>query len=217
MGAAVLHDWPDDRDAGPERPAVVRRRHPRPDPRSRSRRLVEAGAQAVAELGYTRATVHEICRRAEVAIGTFYTTFSDKAELFAHIPERAAFLELAADDLLDRARLESALEDHLSGPARDLVRAWDDAARYEPALRALDRRRSVASRARLGEAVSVARGRRAPVAVSDAGMSAWVISTLVQEAARGDAEHDRPVASALATVIWRQVHGSDQRGTSRIR
>ena len=43
--------------------------------------LIRAGFEAIASLGYARATTAEICRRAGVSSGTFFHYFATKEEL----------------------------------------------------------------------------------------------------------------------------------------
>lgn len=51
----------------------------------RRRRVLEAAQECLGELGYSRATVTEIARRAGVSNGLLYQFFRNKEQLFAHV------------------------------------------------------------------------------------------------------------------------------------
>jgi AcrR family transcriptional regulator len=65
---------------------------------SQRTRLLEAVGRAVAEKGYSRATIDDIVRGAGVSKKTFYDHFSDKLDCFL------AAYEAASDELLSRLR-----------------------------------------------------------------------------------------------------------------
>src|SRR5713226_4696169 len=76
----------------PEQSRVARRRaRVRAD-------LLAAARQVFARRGYQDATITEITQLADVAMGTFYLHFRDKAELFAALTEEG--LQTIRDQLL---------------------------------------------------------------------------------------------------------------------
>src|ERR671914_1505867 len=95
---------------------------------SQRTRLLEAVGRAVAEKGYSRATIEDIVRGAGVSKKTFYDHFSDKLDCFL------AAYEAASDELLARLR------EAQSGPEGWLERTRAGIAAYlrwlaaEPAL-----------------------------------------------------------------------------------
>ena len=95
---------------------------------SQRTRLLEAVGRAVAEKGYSRATIEDIVRGAGVSKKTFYDHFSDKLDCFL------AAYEAASDELLARLR------EAQSGPGDWLERTRAGIAAYlrwlaaEPAL-----------------------------------------------------------------------------------
>ncbi|MEA2660719.1 MAG: Bacterial regulatory protein tetR family [Chloroflexota bacterium] len=180
------------------------RRH---DPEGKAKRLVAAAVHAVAELGYQQATIEVICRRAGVAIGTFYTSFSGKAELFASLAETVPRLTLASGDLGDPTTVTQRIDAFFGSADRLAASAVLEAARDEPVLRAREAAVAAAARSRLAHAVFDARERaRRPVTTSDASTIAWAVSALIIEAMRDPALVGQPVAPRLARAIWLQVY-----------
>jgi AcrR family transcriptional regulator len=51
----------------------------------RRRRILDAAQECLGELGYARATVTEIARRADVSNGLLYKFFDNKERLFSHV------------------------------------------------------------------------------------------------------------------------------------
>jgi len=87
----------------------------------RARRLIEAAEQLFGERSYQRTTVAEICTKAGIATGSFYTHFSSKREMFA------AVVRTINADL--RAAMRAALkqsEDSQRARERDAFRAFFD-------------------------------------------------------------------------------------------
>jgi AcrR family transcriptional regulator len=71
-------------------------------------RLVQATAQALADLGYAGATISEICARAQVSSGALFRHFPSRLALIAHTTEalgegQLAFVEGLASPLPDTA------------------------------------------------------------------------------------------------------------------
>lgn len=54
----------------------------------RRRRILDAAQECLGELGYARATVTEIARRADVSNGLLYKFFENKERLFSHVLNR---------------------------------------------------------------------------------------------------------------------------------
>jgi AcrR family transcriptional regulator len=77
-------------------PGKASRQPPGPEPVSRAasaadqrRRILEATADLVAEVGYANATIEQIVRRARVGYATFYKQFADKEEAFLALLDAA--------------------------------------------------------------------------------------------------------------------------------
>ncbi|WP_331767791.1 TetR/AcrR family transcriptional regulator [Embleya sp. NBC_00896] len=96
----------EDRTAGTLRRRPVQRRSA-----ERFKRLLDACAELLDEVGYVALTTKEVARRAEVPIGTLYQFFSDKEGLIGALAARNldAFLERVS------ARLESEMPEDVSG------------------------------------------------------------------------------------------------------
>ncbi|MCS6817125.1 MAG: TetR/AcrR family transcriptional regulator [Blastocatellia bacterium] len=74
-------------------------------------RLLAAAQEVFAEGGYHRASVSAICRRAGVALGTFYQYFADKEAIFSELVARASMALQV--DLTHALRSEGDLRAHL--------------------------------------------------------------------------------------------------------
>jgi AcrR family transcriptional regulator len=90
--------------------------------------MMQAAVQVFAEKGYYAATVRDIVRAADVAIGTFYFYFPDKETLFVHLYEETADFLLQSIDQAVRGR--SDLAQQLSRG----IQAYLNIAIYEPAV-----------------------------------------------------------------------------------
>lgn len=65
------------------RTAVVRKGVPKGDKRQRTRaRLVAAAAEVIAEKGFDRTSIEDICFRANLSRGSFYGNFKNREDLF---------------------------------------------------------------------------------------------------------------------------------------
>ncbi|MGX6511780.1 TetR/AcrR family transcriptional regulator [Rhodococcus sp. SJ-2] len=83
------------------------------------RRILDAAMRCVGEVGYSRATIREIARYADITSGSLYHYFPNKAELV-----KAAFLEIAQVSV---PRL-SAAADRADGVLNKLVAVLDEGA-----------------------------------------------------------------------------------------
>lgn len=90
--------------------------------------MMQAAVQVFAEKGYYAATVRDIVKVADVAIGTFYFYFPDKETLFVHLYEETADFLLQTIDQAVRGR--SDLAQQLSRG----IQAYLNIALYEPAV-----------------------------------------------------------------------------------
>ncbi|MAT95934.1 MAG: hypothetical protein CL608_02105 [Anaerolineaceae bacterium] len=90
--------------------------------------MMQAAVQVFAEKGYHAATVRDIVKAADVAIGTFYFYFPDKETLFVHLYEETADFLLQTIDQAVRSRSE--LAQQLSRG----IQAYLNIAIYEPAV-----------------------------------------------------------------------------------
>jgi AcrR family transcriptional regulator len=68
--------------------------------REREDRILDAAAQVFASRGFHQATIREIALAADVADGTIYNYFTDKADLLIGIMTRLAEVERLPDELL---------------------------------------------------------------------------------------------------------------------
>ncbi|GIK54611.1 MAG: TetR/AcrR family transcriptional regulator [Chloroflexi bacterium] len=90
--------------------------------------MMNAAVRVFAQKGYHAATVRDIVRDAEVAIGTFYFYFPDKETLFVHLYEETADFLLQA--------MEQAINSRADLPHQLLkgIQAYVNIALYEPAV-----------------------------------------------------------------------------------
>lgn len=90
--------------------------------------MMQAAVQVFAEKGYYAATVRDIVKAADVAIGTFYFYFPDKESLFVHLYEETADFLLQTIDQAVRGR------DDLAQQISRGIQAYLNIAIYEPAV-----------------------------------------------------------------------------------
>lgn len=90
--------------------------------------MMQAAVRVFAEKGYYSATVRDIVRAADVAIGTFYFYFPDKETLFVHLYEETAdfLLQTIAQAMAGRSSFPQQVFAGLS--------AYTNIAIYEPAV-----------------------------------------------------------------------------------
>jgi AcrR family transcriptional regulator len=190
-----------------------------PDPRTSDRGPTESvdrlldGAQATfAERGYRAASIHEICARSTVGIGTFYAHFDHKRDLLQRVfIDRAVLLSriLTPADLLDHGQLVASLRRTVDEPvAAGLSRAWYEAVLEEPAIARFHADWRASTLEDLAKTIAEAQ-RRAQVVEPrfDPSVVSWTIGTLSREMAI----HDRkgaPDLETLARLIDALVFGS---------
>src|SRR5258708_12613316 len=161
-------------------------RPPRRDSTRSLDHLLDGAQAAFADRGYHAVTIHEICERANVGIGTFYANFEHKWELLQKLVlERALPIArlLDADDFADRDRLVAKLRQAVDDPVRaGLWRAWHEAVVDETAAARSQVDWRYTSIRELGALITEARDAapsRGPVL--DASVVAWAIVTLTRD------------------------------------
>ena len=90
--------------------------------------MMQAAVQVFAENGYYAATVRDIVKAADVAIGTFYFYFPDKETLFVHLYEETADFLLQTIEQAVRGR------DDLVQQLSRGIQAYVNIAVFEPAV-----------------------------------------------------------------------------------
>lgn len=169
------------------------------------------GAQAVfSERGYHAATVHEICARAQVGIGTFYANFDHKRQLLQRVMvERALTLSAALSpaDLATPERLAPRLRTIIDDPvASGLWHAWHQAALEEEDLARFQAQwRSTLIRL-LANTIEAARAAHPSRNLIDAPTVAWMTATLARELVLSDRQH-APDVDGLARLVHRLIFG----------
>ncbi|MEA2662802.1 MAG: hypothetical protein QOH08_2374 [Chloroflexota bacterium] len=176
--------------------AVPQRR----DARESLERLLTGAEAAFAERGYHAASIHEICGRAKVGIGTFYAHFEDKNELIASVmTERAIPLmrAITADELFEPDALVRRLRLHLDDPqAVGLWTAWREAMSSDATLRRLDGKLQQELIAALAPVVQEARDRAG--AASAPSLEPILAAWSILAALRLFLARDRTAAPSLA-------------------
>ncbi|WP_206184780.1 TetR/AcrR family transcriptional regulator [Thermoactinospora rubra] len=84
--------------------------------------LVQAGREAFEEHGFDGVRIDDVCARAGVSHGTFYTYFDSKEALFAHVVS-AAVGEMFAASVVGRSAPEDPLA-RIEAANRLYLRAW---------------------------------------------------------------------------------------------
>jgi AcrR family transcriptional regulator len=194
----------------------AKRRRRRHAPEDKAVRLVNATLETIADVGYARASVQEICKRADVSVGTFYEHFENKVDLLAREATEDRMLRFSPDDLGDQQELEKRLADFLWGRPGLLWRAWHAAVIAEPELQQLEQLYSGRTRDALREAVLGARhraGLSADTAVIEG--IAWTIHALAREAFRRAGGQPDGLEIVMARSIWLVVHDDDSAAGAR--
>jgi AcrR family transcriptional regulator len=192
---------------GADRRKTIRRRNTS----SSLDRLLD-GAQAIfAERGYHQANIHEICARANVGIGTFYSHFDSKSRMLEHLMvERAVTLPqlLSAEDLSEVPTLASRLRGLLDDPvASGLWRAWHDAVAEDPELaRSHAKWRATALKQLTAIVVKARRAKPTKTSRVDASVVAWTMMLFARELSIRDRE-GAPSIDVVARMIHELVFG----------
>jgi AcrR family transcriptional regulator len=173
-------------------------------------RLLEGAESTFVDRGFNAATIHEICARAGVGIGTFYAHFGRKSELLQRVvTERAPVLSklLSASDLSDCVALASRLRIAVDDPRSiGLWRAWHDAVLQDGEIAKFHAqwRRQVSDEltATIEQARTLKGDARWRV---DARVVAWTMLTLARELAIHDGEGDAPDVETAADLMTQLV------------
>lgn len=180
----------------------------RHDPEGKLERLLDAAFVMFAERGYHATTIHEICARAEVGVGTFYSHFVDKREAIQRLFESNVQLLLGPLARLrfdDEKRIHTELE-RLANNRRlaGFWRSWREAVSEDARLEAITRSVGQASRDELVAAIERARESAGGAdGLVDAASAAWMTTTLVREALANPEEAPplTMVARAIRTLV----------------
>jgi AcrR family transcriptional regulator len=174
---------------------------------------LDGAQEAFCERGYHAATVHDICARAGVGIGTFYAHFDDKGQLLKQLmTDRAITLPrlLKAADFADAATLSQKLYEAVDEPvAAGMWRAWHEATLVQDDIAQFHiqwRGKSLKELATLIEEArraNITRGRQHLV---DPSIAAWAVMSLAREFTIHDREY-RPDVNALASLLQTVVFG----------
>jgi AcrR family transcriptional regulator len=175
-------------------------------------RLIDAAIAEFAERGYAATSIKQICRRADVSVGSFYHQFDDKTVLVATVLGRAR--EQFADDLaaVDVARpqsVESAVAALLEGTAAPTYRFLREAVEVEPRLAGAAASTRAIVHDRVTATVRAARAHADPEYALDAPSLAWTLLSLVRDALAGRGGLS---ARAIATVVSHSAAARTARG-----
>ena len=177
------------------------------------RRLVNGAEATFAERGYNAATIHDICARAGVGIGTFYTHFGRKSELLRQVMVvRAQVLSriLTTKDLGDAELLASGLRKAVDDlRSVGLWRAWHDAVLQEDDLARFHTAWRRAVRDELTAMIEQARAAQPTQGPQmDAKFVAWTMMTLARELAIHDRTSGAADVETAAQLITHLVCGA---------
>lgn len=176
------------------------------------RRLLNGAEATFSEHGYHAATIHDICARAGVGIGTFYTHFGRKSELIRQVMVvRAQVLSriLTAQDLGDAKLLASGLRKAVDDRRSiGLWRAWHDAVLQEADLSRFHTEWRRAVRDELTAMIEQARAAKPMQGPHmDAKFVAWTMMTLARELAIHDRTGGAADVETAAELITQLVGG----------
>jgi AcrR family transcriptional regulator len=182
----------------------LRRKH---EPEDKVARLIRATVETIATEGYPRATVQEICRRANVSVGTFYEHFDNKADLLKQHATLDSMLRLSPEELGNLEQLEKKAAEFLFGDAGMLWRGWREAVMAEPSLQPLDQEYAASIRNMIRDSVRETRA-RSGLSTDDAVVDgvAWSIHALIREAVRRAGRQPEHIERVFARAVWLLVH-----------
>jgi AcrR family transcriptional regulator len=174
-------------------------------------RLLDGAQATFAERGYHLASIHEICARANVGIGTFYAHFAQKRELLQRVCVERSFLlttSMTPAILRDHDQLVAFLRKVNDEPtAAGLLRAWYEAVFEEPEVARFHAEWRASTLKVLAATVAQAQHESPSNAPQlDPALVAWTMATLSREMAI----HDRkgaPDMDTLARLIEQLVFG----------
>ena len=185
------------------------------NPREKRARINRAALDSFRELGYARTAVGQICRRAGVAVGTFYDNFESKCDLLAQNASADLALYFTADELGDVSAITRALRDFLRGDGGALWRAWREAVAIEPTLTEKDVEIIVEVKRRSLDAIAEARTRAGlPVASRDVSEIYWAMRAMMREALRHSNDAPEDIEALMARMIHVVVYQGASQATS---
>jgi len=162
---------------------------------------MDAAEVVFSENGYHSANIHEICARANVGIGTFYSHFDHKKQLLERVMrDRASTVPqvLTSDDVADFDTLLSKLRATVDEPvSAGLWRAWHEAVLEHGDLAHVHVEWRKEVLAGFADVIERARDRSSYKGERlDADIVAWILLTLYRELAI----HDRAGAPEIEDV-----------------
>jgi AcrR family transcriptional regulator len=175
-------------------------------PEATRARLIGAAVSTFANNGYANASVHDICAKAGLSVGSFYYHFTDKAEITVGILERendGFARRLGAMDLREPSVIESTLSDFLHGPKAPLYRALRDATELEPAVEMAGSELRRGARARLVLTIDRAR-QKGLIYPVNAPSIAWATLAMIRVALKFPMEEGES-AGAIAAILHQLV------------
>ncbi|MDP9251599.1 MAG: TetR/AcrR family transcriptional regulator [Chloroflexota bacterium] len=160
--------------------------------------------------GFNAATIHEICSRAGVGIGTFYAHFGRKSELLQRVvTERAPVLSelISATDLSDPIALNSRLRTAVDDPRSiGLWRAWHDAVLQDGEIAKFHAQLRRRVRDELTTTIEQARTLKGDARWRvDPRVVAWTMLTLARELTIHDRDGGAPDIETTADLITQLV------------
>ena len=122
--------------------ATVRTRRKR-EPAAKLGKIVAAARDVFAQRGYHATTIHEICTRAGVSVGSFYSHFDDKREVMSRVIEDLAQATIPATaewNFADQGEITRHMDDFFADAAGVAVwHAWRQAVLEDPELASTER------------------------------------------------------------------------------
>lgn len=164
-------------------------------------RIIDAAEALFSQQGYAATSIKQICRSADLSIGSFYHHFEDKAEVTAAILDRANerfAASLAGVDIGQPHSIESTVTSLLGGPGAAVYRALREAAEIEPRVAEVAGLYRTSVHGRLTATLKAARAHADTEYALDAESLAWTLLALLREAIAGRGQLS---ARVIATVI----------------
>jgi AcrR family transcriptional regulator len=181
-------------------------------PQEKFARLVASATSVFTEQGYTRASVQEICRRACVSVGTFYSHFEDKADLLLHIGEELhARQGSTALSLAGLPQLEEQMRTLIVSSRAGIARAWIEASALDSRVKRAHLRMRRNSIRRYAGWIREARSARELRSRLDDVTAARAVIALLKEAVAHTSERTDARARDYANAMWLIIFGDDAR------